>query len=236
MGMKPRPPGPIPPFAPIYQRAVKRKGGAAALEELLPAVRTAGDVARTADDRFLSEMAKCIFRAGFVWRVVDNKWPGFEEAFHRFDIRRVATMDEGAIDDLAADARVIRNRPKLVAVRDNARFIADVASEHGSFGRWLADWPPSELVTLWKVLADRGSRLGGMTGPMFLRGAGVDTFLLSGDVVRALIENGVVDRPPTSQRARTAVQAAFNAWRAETGRPMCQLSRILSCSTGDNYL
>ncbi|HSM19311.1 MAG TPA: 3-methyladenine DNA glycosylase, partial [Hyphomicrobiales bacterium] len=70
----------------------------------------------------------------------------------------------------------------------------------------------------------------GTSGQYFLRTMGVDGFVLSRDVVRALIREGVVDREPTSQRDLAKVQAAFDHWRAESGRPMAQISRTLACS------
>ena len=75
-----------------------------------------------------------------------------------------------------------------------------------------------------------GSRLGGMTGPFFLREVGRDTFLLTTDVVRALWREKVVKDGATSKRDLAAVQQAFNAWHEESGRPLCQLSRILAFS------
>lgn len=221
-----------PSFDPIYQRAVKHKGGEKALQALLPAAKSASALKRIGDDRYLSGMAKNIFRAGFVWKVVDNKWSGFEEVFQNFDIAHVACMDDRDIDEMATDIRVIRNRVKLTAVRDNARFIAEVASEQGGFGAYLANWPSEDLLGLWTDLHRRGSRLGGFTRAVFLREVGKDTFMLSGDVVRALVAAGIVDKMPTSKRDLRATQEAFNFWRQETGRSYCGLSRILAYSVG----
>lgn len=217
-------------FAEIYDRAAGRKGGPDALEALLPSAPNNKALRRTSDDRFLSAMAQGIFKAGFVWKVVERKWPDFEQAFAGFDVAHVAGLDDGDIDDLAGDARIIRNRPKIVAVVDNARFVLDMSSAFGGFGNWLANWPEDNIVGLWTVMANSGSRLGGFTGPLFLRVVGKDSPLLSGDVVKALIGAGVITKKPTAQRDLRAVQEALNTWCRETGRPMCQLSRILACS------
>lgn len=219
----------VGPFSAVYTRALKRKGEAF-LNNTLRAPASARELRAITDDRYLSRMAQGIFSAGFVWKIVENKWPSFEEAFHGFDVKRAAALDEVALDTLASDTRVIRNRPKLVAVRDNARFIEDTAGEHGSFGNYLANWPADNLVGLLDELAARGSRLGGFTGPMFLRHVGYDTFMPTADVVKALIGAGVIDKHPTSKKARQAMQGAFNQWRAETGRPLCQLSQLLAFS------
>lgn len=238
MGMKPRgavlpamrASAPVVGFDSIYQRAAKRKGGPAALEALLPRARSRAALIKTSDDRYLSAMAQAIFRAGFVWKVVDNKWPGFEAAFQSFAIHKVASMDEQDLDELARDPQIIRNRTKISAVRDNAQFVFDVVAEHGCFGRYLADWPEDDLIGLWADLHRRGSRLGGFTRAYFLRTMGKDAFLLTGDVIKALVGAGVVAKSPTSKRDLLATQSAFNAWHQETGRPYCELSRIMACS------
>ena len=57
---------------------------------------------------------------------------------------------------------------------------------------------------------------------------GKDTFVPSYDVVAALNAQKIVDKAPTSLRDLATVQAAFNQWHAESGRPMCQLSMMLA--------
>jgi hypothetical protein len=53
-------------------------------------------------------------------------------------------------------------------------------------------------------------------------------------VVQALREQGVVEqKSPTSKQALRSIQEAFNTWRDESGRSLCEISRILSCSVGD---
>jgi 3-methyladenine DNA glycosylase Tag len=72
-------------FARVEAIAAKRKGGAAALEKLLPKPRSRAALSETPDAFFLAALAKQIFRAGFVWQVVDYKWPAMEESFGGFD-------------------------------------------------------------------------------------------------------------------------------------------------------
>ena len=50
----------------------------------------------------------------------------------------------------------------------------------------------------------------------------------SGDVALALIREGVVDKPPSGKGALKKVQAAFNGWMEESGRPLTQISRVLA--------
>jgi hypothetical protein len=41
-----------------------------------------------------------------------------------------------------------------------ARFILDVAKEHGSFGKFIANWPSETLIELFAYLKKHGSRCG----------------------------------------------------------------------------
>lgn len=219
-------------IAEIEKQAWDKHGGRDAVEDLLPEPRSAEELAALGVDRYLAEMARRIFCAGFVWKVVEAKWPDFEEAFHGFDPGYLAMMPDEELDSLLSDKRVIRHGAKIKAVRDNAIFLMDLQREHGSASRFFADWPVDDIIGLWAVLKKKGSRLGGNTGPYFLRFIGKDTFILSPDVVTVLIRAGVVDKAPTSQKALRQVQAQFNDWSAETGRPLCQLSRLLALSVG----
>ena len=217
-------------FQDIYDSAAERKGGEAALDDLLPDLTPREEVAAMPDDRFLAQMTKNIFRAGFVWKVIENKWPGFEEAFGGFDPNDMAMLFEDRIDRLTQDTRIVRNRSKIETVPHNARFILEVAEEHGSFGKFMAGWPESDQVGLMDLLKKRGARLGGMTGQYFIRFAGKDSFILSKDVVRSLNRAGVVSGNPTSKTDLKAAQDAFNRWHDESGRPYTHLSRILALS------
>lgn len=88
---------------------------------------------------YLEVMSKAVFQSGMSWKVVEAKWDGIRDAFHDFDVVRVASMDEPEIDALAQDTRVIRNRRKLNAIVSNAARMVELEAEHGSFAQYLAD-------------------------------------------------------------------------------------------------
>ncbi len=221
------------PFERIWARAAARKGGDAALEAELPAVKSPAELRAIPDDRWLAGMSKRIFQAGFVWKVIEGKWEGFEAAFEGFDPARLAALSEGDIGRLLTDSRIVRNGQKILAVRHNAAFVSELAREHGSAGAFFAGWPDADFVGLLEVLKARGSRLGGFTGQAFLRYMGRDAFVLSGDVTAALAAAGVIRGKAASKRDMAAVQEAFNAWREESGRPLAHISKTLACSVGD---
>lgn len=223
-------------FKTIRARAEKRKGGAKALKALLPDVPSDKALAKLGDDRVLAEMSKRIFCSGFVWRVIDQKWPGFEAAFENFDVARLNFKPDEFWEQLTSDARIVRHPQKIKSVRENARFVAEIAREHGSFGRFLAGWPKDDEVGLLDLLAKRGSRLGGRTGQYFLRFVGWDGFVLSSDVVACLRDAGCdIAQMPTSKKDLRKAQEQMNAWAKESGLPMVHVSRICAMSIGENY-
>jgi 3-methyladenine DNA glycosylase Tag len=227
---------PMKHFATIHARAAKRKGGDAELNALLPKVKSAAALARMKDDRVLSDMTKRIFSAGFAWSVIEKKWPGFEAAFLGFEPKRLLAQPDEFWERLVSDPRIVRNGQKIMAVRTNAEFISDIAKEHGSFGKFLAAWPPTDQVGLLDVLAKQGARLGGRTGQFLLRFIGKDSFVLSMDVVACLRDAGLdIAENPSSKKDLRKIQEQFNAWVAETGLPLTHLSRICAMSIGENY-
>ena len=133
-------------FDSIFQHAAQRKGGIPELEALLPSASTAEALRAISDDRYLAEMTRCVFRSGFVWTIIAPKWPGFEEAFHNFDVSTCALLSEEEQEQLTQNAAIVRHAKKIASVARNAACILDVRAEHGSFGNYLADWPGDESV------------------------------------------------------------------------------------------
>jgi len=222
-------------FARLYRQAAARKGGEAALEELIAKAKSAGALARIPDDRWLSGMAKSVFRAGFNWSVVENKWADIESAFGRFDPHTVAFMSDDQLDTLLKDPRVIRQWRKLKAIRTNAQFVVDVAAEHGSAARYFADYPSTNFIGLLDDLRTRASHLGGTTAQYFLREMGKDSFILSRDVVAALKREQVITGSPTSKSSLVAIQTAFNEWVADGGESLTRVSRVLAFTVGGPF-
>ncbi len=201
-----------------------------AMEAFLPQALTAEELRSKGDDRYLSAMSQRVFQAGMQHAVVDARWPEFEKAFAGFEPGQMVLLGPEQMEGHMQNDRIIRDRAKLQTIAKNARFILDIRQAHGSFGGFLADWPGSDTIGLWHVLAQRGARLGGRSAAGFLRLAGKDTFLLTSHVVARLVAAGVIGRTLTSQRDLQAVQHAFNALQQSAGRPLCQLSAMLALS------
>ena len=224
------------PFKRIRERAAKRKGGEKVLTTLLPKTRDNKALAKLGDDRVLSEMARRVFSAGFVWSVIDKKWPGFEEAFLGFNPKRLLFQPAEFWEKLASDKRIVRNPQKIRSVRENAQFVSDIAAEHGSFGKFLATWPADDQIGLLEVLDKRGSRLGGFSGQYLLRFLGRDSFILTNDLILCLRDSGVpLSAKGTSKKDLRLAQAQINEWAEETGLPLTHISRICAMSIGENH-
>jgi 3-methyladenine DNA glycosylase Tag len=201
----------------VNEYCLNRFGSQAKLDAQLPTVKTPAQLRNITDDRYLSLIALRVFRAGLKHSLVDAKWPAFEQVFFGFDPEKVVLMGADHLERL-----MLRSVPR------NAQFVLDVAKEKGSFGALIADWPVTDIVGLWKYLAKHGSQLGGLSAMRFLRMVGKDTFIPAEDVVAALKAQDIIDKAPTSLKELAAVQAAFNTWHEQSGRPMAQLSWMLA--------
>ncbi|QLE87481.1 DNA-3-methyladenine glycosylase I [Shewanella sp. Scap07] len=223
-------------FATIYQRACERKGGEEQLQLLLAQWQTPLALAELSDAELLSQMSKKVFQSGFVWRVVDNKWPAYQQAFFDFEPHKVLMLSPDQIQQRAEDVKLIRHFKKTQAIYDNALMVHELAIEHGSFGKFLSQWPQEDMVGLWQTLKRKGQRLGGNTGPYFLRAVGKDTFLLTQDIQAYFKAHKLVDAGFTSKRGLQQVQQTFNHWQQQSNRSFNDISRILALSVGDNRL
>nr|WP_255604838.1 DNA-3-methyladenine glycosylase I [Rheinheimera maricola] len=224
------------PFDRIYQRACDRKGGRKALDALLGESVSAAELATIADNLLLGELTKKVFQSGFVWRVVRQKWPGFCEVFFDFNIEKILLMSDEMLEAKARDERIIRNAGKVFTIRHNAMMIDDVARKHGSFARFIADWPTTDIIGLWAYLKQHGARLGGNTGPYALRAMGKDTFILSTDVEAYLRATKVFDGGINSKRSLAQIQQQFNLWQQQSGRSLAHISQIIALSVGENLV
>ena len=219
-------------FDDLLAMAAERKGSFGAVLDPIERPFPSEDLSAITDDRWLSMMTKCVFRAGFSWKVIERKWDGFEAAFDGFSVMRCAMMDDAWLDELVADTRIVRNGQKIQAVQANAAFVSERSQQTNGFGKFIADWPASDYVGLVQVLKSQGSRLGGTTGQYFLRNMGKESFILTRDVVARLVAEGIVDKAPTSKRAMADVQAAFNTWREQSGESFNVISRVLAQTVG----
>jgi DNA-3-methyladenine glycosylase I len=90
------------------------------------------------DDRALFELLTLEgAQAGLSWRTVLVRRDAYRNAYHGFDIERVAAMTDAELGTLLAESGLIRNRLKIYSVRENARAALAAIGLHGSLDRYL---------------------------------------------------------------------------------------------------
>ncbi len=99
------------------------------------------------DDHRLFEMLilEC-FQAGLSWECVLNKQEAFRKAFDGFDLEKVCAYDEEKMEELRQDPGIIRNRLKIRAAVNNARFFREIQKEYGSFSKYLWHWTDEKVI------------------------------------------------------------------------------------------
>lgn len=220
-------------FSKILDYAGVHHGGKTAVLTAAKNGHLAADYAAIPADRLLATMTRCVFNAGFNWKVIEAKWDGFEAAFEGFDPGKLAFFGDEMLVALLNDQRIVRNGQKIRATLENAKFVSEVERETGSFAAQIANWPADDQAGLMGWLGKKGSRLGGATAQYFLRFSGWDGWIASGDVLRAMVRDGVLDKPvATSKSALNLVQDAFNQYHDESGFPRSEISRVLALSIG----
>jgi DNA-3-methyladenine glycosylase I len=96
------------------------------------------------------------FQAGLSWITILKRRPGFREVFHEFDPERVAIMGEDEIEAAMLDARIIRNRAKILATIKNARLTLELTRDHpGALDELMwsfAPAPRAHRLTSWSQI------------------------------------------------------------------------------------
>jgi DNA-3-methyladenine glycosylase I len=118
------------------------------------------------------------FQSGLSWITILRKRPAFREAFAGFEPSRVAAFTEEDVARLLADARIVRNRAKILATIANARALASLPPGVSLGGLLEAHRPPprpapvelhdvpaitAESTALAKALRGHGFRFVGPT-------------------------------------------------------------------------
>lgn len=81
-------------------------------------------------------------QAGLSWITILHRREGYRDAFHDFDVERVAAMTDDDVDRLMLHNGIIRNRRKIATAITNARHFMAVQREFGSFYNYIASFLP----------------------------------------------------------------------------------------------
>ena len=81
----------------------------------------------TGDDALFERLSLEGFQSGLSWITVLRKREAFRSAFDGFVLDKVASYDEGDIERLMADARIVRNRAKISTTIRNAQLSLEIS-------------------------------------------------------------------------------------------------------------
>ena len=213
----------------IFEHAVRKFDSIEVLESVMPVVLTKEQLESQSDAFYLSVMSRRIFQAGMRHSVINSKWAYFEEVFWGFNPKKIIYIDEAFMERAMQDKGLIRHWGKLQTIPINALEMIELSKEYGSFGALIANWD-QDITALWALLSKRFKRMGGKSSPYFLRMVGLDTFILTNDVVRRLVTLNIIDKNPTSKKDILTVTNTFNELREVSGRPLSHLSKLLALS------
>ena len=94
-------------------------------------------------------------QAGLAWSTSLNRREGDREAYDDFDAELMAKYDDTRQAQLLADRRIIRNKAKVRAFRDNARAVLELREETGGLDAYLWGFVDGEpIVNRFESMSD----------------------------------------------------------------------------------
>jgi DNA-3-methyladenine glycosylase I len=124
------------------------------------------------DDELFARLILEINQAGLSWETILKKKENFFRAFDDFDITKVSGYNSKKIEQLMNDAGIIRNRLKINATIENAKVIAQLQKEFGSFKNWLKHHHPKTKEEWTKLFKKTFKFTGGEIVNEFLMSTG----------------------------------------------------------------
>lgn len=95
-------------------------------------------------------------QAGLSWLTILRRREGYRQAFHNFDVAKVAKMTDEDIERLMKFDGIIKNRLKITSAINNARLFITIQEEFGSFYNYTASFFPEKqpIVNQFKSLSE----------------------------------------------------------------------------------
>ena len=94
-------------------------------------------------------------QAGLAWITILRKREGYREAFHHFDVKKVAQMTPEDIEQLMQFDGIVKNRLKIKSTINNAKLFMAIQEEFGSFYKNTLSFFPNRqpIVNNFKSLS-----------------------------------------------------------------------------------
>jgi DNA-3-methyladenine glycosylase I len=95
------------------------------------------------DTRLFEKICLEGFQAGLSWITILRKREQFREAFHGFDIDRVARYTGRDVTRLLKNEGIVRHRGKIESTINNAKRARELQDECGSLAKYFWRWQPA---------------------------------------------------------------------------------------------
>lgn len=107
------------------------------------------------DQRLLEFLILEGAQAGLSWETILNKRPRYREVFDNFQALPIASYGPPKIEQLLADAGIIRNRAKIQSAIQNAQAFLAVQQEYGSFAQFIWQFVGHQpKINQWATLSE----------------------------------------------------------------------------------
>jgi DNA-3-methyladenine glycosylase I len=84
------------------------------------------------------------FQAGLSWITILKRRETFRKAFHNFNIKKVAKLNDADVERLMLDAGIIRNRAKIISTINNANLVLDLQKQGESISDIVWSFAPAK--------------------------------------------------------------------------------------------
>jgi DNA-3-methyladenine glycosylase I len=98
------------------------------------------------DNKFFEFLALGSFQIGLSWWLILQRRDYFRTAFDNFDVRKIARYNERDIERILNSQGIIKNRPKISAVINNAQKFLAIQKEFGSFNIFIWNFVGGKTV------------------------------------------------------------------------------------------
>ena len=93
-------------------------------------------------------------QAGLSWETILKKRENYRRAFDNFHAEIIAKYNQKKVDQLLADAGIVRNRLKVASFIQNAKAFLAVQKEFSSFDKYIWQFAPSKPGKAPKSMKD----------------------------------------------------------------------------------
>ena len=106
------------------------------------------------DDRTLFEFITLEgAQAGLSWITILKRREAYRDAFHHFNIDKIAQMSDDDLQDILQNSGVVRNRLKVFSTRKNALVAQNIIVEFGSLATYIWQFVDNKTrVNTWQSL------------------------------------------------------------------------------------